>query len=116
MKLQSVALSTTVVLVAIWAAQACTLTSEPGAQGTSGSSNGASGAGVGGTPAAGGSPTSASGASASCDNVVACGGLANGNWTVSAACLKLSGGLDLAAAGLDPSSCTSATVTGTLNV
>jgi hypothetical protein len=40
----------------------------------------------------------------------------NGTWTVGSSCLKLSGGLDLATAGLDPNTCTSATVTGELQV
>jgi hypothetical protein len=65
---------------------------------------------------AGTNGTAGSGSGAVCTNVTACGGNVEGTWTVGSSCLKLSGSLDLASAGLDPRSCTSATINGTLNV
>ena len=77
-----------------------------GTVGTSGTGNMAGATGTGGT---GSMP-------ASCTNVAACGGALTGMWTVGSACLKVSGSVDLAAAGLDPRSCNSATVAGDLKV
>jgi hypothetical protein len=74
------------------------------------------GAGSSGSSTAGTTGTSGGGPVATCDNTTACGGNPKGKWTVSSSCLKLSGGVDLASAGLDPRSCTSAPLTGTLNV
>jgi hypothetical protein len=71
---------------------------------------GGSGSGSGTTGTAGSGPM------AGCTNVTACGGVVDGVWTAGSSCLKLSGSLDLASAGLDPSSCTSAPITGTISV
>src|SRR3954471_16224301 len=75
-----------------------------GASNTSGTSATTAGSGTGGAPAA------------SCTNVTACGGNAVGTWTASSSCIKVSGQLDVAEAGLDPRSCTAAPITGTLTV
>lgn len=53
------------------------------------------------------------GAGQPCSNVTACGGDVVGNWTVSSACLTVSGELDLAAIG---AGCASVPVTGSLQV
>jgi hypothetical protein len=82
-----------------------------GAQGMSGTTNGTSGTGVG----VGGSGSGGSGM-ASCNNVTGCGGPVTGTWTVTSSCLKVSGQLNLADAGLDPNMCKSAPITGTFNV
>ena len=62
-------------------------------------------------------PTGGGGASGaggqSCVNVTACGGDVVGTWTVNAACLKVSGELDLASLGV---SCPSTPVTGSMQV
>jgi hypothetical protein len=81
-------------------------------QGTSGSSNamgGSGGASLGGSSSGGAAP-------ASCDNITACGGAVPGKYTVTSSCLKLSGQLNLADAGLDPQMCKSAPITGTISV
>jgi hypothetical protein len=85
---------------------ACSMHSDtPGGMG--GGSSGTQTAGTGG---------SSGGGQASCDDVMACGGSVVGTWTVSSSCLKLSGKLDIAAAGLDPRSCTNPTISGSLQV
>ena len=121
MKFQSVAVSLAVAVGGIGAMQACTVESTP--EGSAGSAGqGAGGTSAAGSSAGGTTPVGTAGSAgtgtgtATCDNVAACGGPAAGVWTASSSCLKLSGGLDLAAAGLDPNSCTSATISGTLSV
>ncbi len=86
---------------------ACSVTVPPADTG-----GGSSGSGS----VAGANGSSGSAAVASCTNATACGGNPAGRWMVGSSCLKLSGGLDLASAGLDPRSCTSAPITGTLSV
>jgi hypothetical protein len=73
---------------------------------------GAGGAATGGSGAVGAGGSGATG-QASCDNVVACGGDVVGTWTASSSCLTLGGTLDVAGLGLG---CTTASVTGTLQV
>jgi hypothetical protein len=89
--------------------------SSNGAAGTSGTA-GKSGSAGGAAGAAGGQGTGGGNGAGTCSNVNPCGGSPVGNWSVSAACLSLSGSLDLATAGLDPRTCTSAPISGTLNV
>ena len=72
--------------------------------------------GAGGSAGSGTSGSSGTAGAGTCSNVTACGGNVVGTWNVSASCLKLSGALDLPTAGLDPRSCTSAPLTGTLSV
>jgi hypothetical protein len=96
---------------------------QAGTSATAGSSgdSGSGGAGVsgsGGTDQAGsaGSAGSSAGSAASCDDatdVTACGGDIVGAWTVSSACMKISGEVDLSGLGTD---CKSSPVTGTLTV
>jgi len=93
---------------------ACSSTNSPPDPGGSSGNVGTSGAGNGNTSGATGA--SGGGAAATCTNVTACGGNVVGTWTASSSCLKLSGSLDLASAGLDPRSCTSAPITGSLSV
>jgi len=92
---------------------ACTVSTPETPVGGSGSgSTGASGSGN----AAGTTGAAGSASTAACTNITGCGGNVTGTWTVGSSCLKLSGSLDLASAGLDPSSCTSATISGSLTV
>jgi hypothetical protein len=79
---------------------------------------GGSGSGTGGASAGSGTGggSSGSGSMGACTNVTACGGNVVGTWNVTASCLKMGGSLDLPTAGLDPRSCTSAPLTGTLSV
>ena len=51
-----------------------------------------------------------------CTGITACGGDVVGTWTASSPCLKLSGNLDISAAGLDPAACVNPTISGTLMV
>ncbi|MEO7036983.1 MAG: arabinofuranosidase catalytic domain-containing protein [Polyangiaceae bacterium] len=93
---------------------ACSSVSTPDPVGGSGNGSvGTSGTGnmAGATGTAGTGPVTGS-----CTNVAACGGSLPGSYTVGTSCLKLSGSLDLASAGLDPRSCSSATVSGDLTV
>ena len=106
MKVQSAALAMAVALLGFGACS----TSSNSPSGTSGIT--ASGGAGGGT----GSGGSSGGNEASCSNVTPCGGSAVGSWTVSSSCLKLSGDVDIAAAGLDPRSCTKLTISGTVQV
>ena len=80
----------------------------PGAGGTSGTGT----IGTGGTTGAGGT----SGEAGMCTGITACGGDVVGTWTASSPCLKLSGNLDISAAGLDPAACVNPTISGTLMV
>lgn len=117
MKVQQIGVCS--VLAILSALGACSSTTTPNAPGgagggtsgsatTAGASNtsgtGGTSAGTGGTPAA------------SCNNVTACGGNAVGTWTASSSCIKVTGQLDIAEAGLDPRSCTAAPMTGSLTV
>ncbi|MFL5305307.1 MAG: arabinofuranosidase catalytic domain-containing protein [Polyangia bacterium] len=78
--------------------------------GTGGSSSGGgNGTGTGGNSSGGSGP-------GSCTNGSSCGGSVVGNWSVNSSCLTLGGTLDVAAAGLDPSSCKNVTISGSLNV
>jgi len=52
----------------------------------------------------------------SCQNGTACGGSLAGIWKVTSSCLTVSGHLDPAWLGLDPRSCTSSTISGSLKV
>lgn len=94
-------------------------------------SNGANGSAPapsshGGTMGAGGSSSSSGGASSSggsasqggglCTNVAACGGGIVGSYMASAPCLKVDGKLDISKASLDPRTCVTPTISGTLNV
>jgi len=67
--------------------------------------------GAGGTVGTGG--RSSGGEAGSCSNVSACGGDVVGTWTVVSSCLSVTGQMDMAVIGLE---CTSATVTGSLQV
>ena len=107
MKVQSAFLSITAAFAII--SGACS--SNPSASsGTGGSSS------TGGTPGTGGS-SSGTGGGASCPNGTACGGNVVGTWTVSSSCLTLNDdNLDIAAAGLSPSTCSNVKLTGSLSV
>src|SRR5690349_13827313 len=80
-----------------------------GGSGTGGSSTGGSGPGSGGTTGSGGTGPA-------CQNVTACGGSVVGTWDVSSSCLTLNGSVDPSAIGLDPRTCTSVTISGSLSV
>lgn len=83
-----------------------------GTSGTGGKTgSGGSGTGSGGS----GSGTGGSG-SARCPEVTACDGSVVGAWTVSTSCLDTSGSIDPGAIGLDPRSCNSATISGSVTV
>src|ERR1041384_3632364 len=87
-------------------------TLSPGGGGNGGASGTGTGTVAGSTGAPGG--TGGSGSSPdTCGNVTACGGDVVGTWTATAACLKLSGGLDVGSLG---AGCPTAPVTGTLKV
>ena len=107
MKVQSAALTLTMAFAIISVGCSSTSTLQSGTGGSS--STGGSGTGTGGNNGTGGG-------TGSCSNVTACGGSVTGNWSVSSSCLTLGGNLDAAAAGLDPHSCNSATITGSLMV
>lgn len=123
MKLQTGIMSTAAVLATIGA---CSTTDPNGPNnpsggtssvaGSSGSTSGGSGGSGGAQGTAGTNPGTGGVPTASCSNITGCGGPVPGTWTVSSSCLKLSGMVDLAAANLDPRSCTSATITGDLTV
>jgi hypothetical protein len=61
----------------------------------------------------GGAGSGAGGATASCSNVVPCGGSVVGTWNVTSSCLTISGEQDLTLAGLN---CAPAPITGSLHV
>src|SRR5262245_40218129 len=67
--------------------------------------SGACSSGSGSLSGTGGSSSSGAGGSSSgggsCSNVAACGGSVVGTWTVMSSCLKVTGELDLALAGLN---------------
>ena len=73
--------------------------------GTGGSSSGT--AGSTGTAGTGGP---------SCPNGAPCGGSVVGTWNVTSSCLNLSGALDISLVGLDPRTCKSASISGSINV
>src|SRR6185295_1810723 len=81
---------------------------------------GCSGGGGSGSPGSGGSGMSSSGGSGGgsplCPEVTPCDGSVVGTWTVSSSCLNVSGSVDPSSLGVDPRTCTSATVTGSLTV
>src|SRR6478735_7399341 len=79
---------------------------------SSGGTKGAGGSSGSGGPGSGGS-TSQTG---TCTNVAACGGSVVGTCTASSPCLKVDGKLDISKASLDPRTCVSPTISGTLNV
>ncbi len=70
---------------------------------------------TGGTTGSGGS-SSGTGGGASCPNVTACGGSAVGTWNVTSSCLTVNGSVAASWLGLDPSTCTSVTISGSLRV
>ena len=78
-----------------------------------GASSGMDGKSGGGGAAGSGGTFGAAGAGASCSNVNACGGDLINTWTVTSACLKVSGNLDPSLVG---AGCASAPVTGDLQV
>ena len=85
-----------------------------GASGSqSGGASGSGGSGSGGAPSKGGSSGS-SGACTASASVTPCGGVVAGTWTVTSACLSLSGQLDMQS--LFALSCPTGQVTGTLQV
>ena len=86
------------------------LTSSGGVAGKGGVAGTGGSVGTGGIVGTGGSSTGGGG---SCSNVPACGGDVVGTWTVTSSCLSVAGQMDMAVVGL---SCTSATVTGSLQV
>jgi len=122
MKVQAIALTMAAAFAAIGSMEAC---SNGAGTGAGGSSN-MGGPSTSGAPGMSGAPSNGAGGMgntggggaipASCSNVTGCGGPVTGTWKVGSSCLKLSGSLDLAAAGLDPQSCTSATITGNMTV
>jgi hypothetical protein len=102
MKLRSAAV--TMAIVAGTISGACTATSG-NPSGTGGSSSGTAGT------------TGTAGNTGSCTNGTACGGSVVGTWNVTSSCLDLSSSnLDIALAGLDPTSCMNVTMTGSLSV
>ena len=100
MKVQSAAMAMAMAFALIsGACRSSTGTSPSGGAGTSGGGT----AGTTGTAGTGGP---------SCPNGTACGGDVVGTWNVTSSCLGLSGALDVALVGLDPRTCTSATISG----
>jgi non-reducing end alpha-L-arabinofuranosidase len=128
MKVQSVALTMAVSLGVVGAIQGCSVEADPvtGGAGTAGQGTGTSGSStstsgsstVGGTGNTAGTSGATAGTTgtASCDNVAACGGTLTGKWNVSSSCLAISGQLDMGDAGLDPTACKMAPITGTATV
>ena len=111
MKVQSVFLAVTAAFAMI--SGACS--SSPSSSGTGGSSS------TGGTPGTGGGvgtggTSSGTGGGASCPNVTACGGNVAGTWTVKSSCLTVNGSVQAAWLGLDPTTCTSVGISGSLSV
>jgi hypothetical protein len=106
MKLQSAFLATAVAMASMIGA--CSSSSPGPASGSGGSA----GAGSGGASGSGGALTCPSATA----DVNPCGGDVVGTWTVTPSCLNVSGKLDITAAGLDPRSCSNATISGFLNV
>jgi hypothetical protein len=75
------------------------------------------GAGGSTSGGAGSGGSSSTGTGGGCPGGSPCGGNVVGTWNVTSTCLKLSAtNLDISAAGLDPSSCTNVTASGSLNV
>ena len=122
MKVQFAGLAIAIALVS----SSCSSTS--GGSGGSGAKSGSGGAvgtggssstGSGGTVGTGGSTstgTGGMGAGGSCPNVTACAGSIVGTWTVKSSCLTLNGTVAPSLLGLDPRSCDSVTISGSLNV
>jgi non-reducing end alpha-L-arabinofuranosidase len=90
--------------------------SPSGTSGTGGSSSTGGTPGTGGSVSGTGGSSSGTGGGASCPNVTACGGSAVGTWTVMSSCLTVNGSVDPSWLGLDPSTCTSVAISGSLNV
>ncbi|HMF40834.1 MAG TPA: hypothetical protein VKQ32_09065, partial [Polyangia bacterium] len=80
-----------------------------GGAGTGGSSSGGAGPGTGGTTGSGGTGPS-------CQNVSPCGGSVDGTWTVMSSCLTVNGTVDPSWLGLDPRTCNSVSISGSLSV
>jgi len=102
-KVRSAVLATALAVVAI--AGACT----PGG----GSLSGAAGSSGAGTNGAGGN---AGTGGPSCPNGSPCGGSVVGTWNVTSSCVTLSGALDTSLVGLDPRTCKTASISGSLQV
>ncbi|HXU03100.1 MAG TPA: arabinofuranosidase catalytic domain-containing protein [Polyangia bacterium] len=85
---------------------ACTVTgSNP--SGSAGSSGGGTTGTTTGTAGTGGP---------SCPNGTPCGGSVVGTWNVTSSCLTLSGALDVSLVGLDPRTCKTASIAGSISV
>ena len=97
---------------------ACSNSSTPPA-GTAGNSSSGGAMGAAGN-SAGGAPNGSGGSNGqgggACTNVAACGGSIVGTYTANAPCLKINGKLDISKASLDPRSCVTPTISGTLSV
>ena len=108
MKVQSAFLTTTIAFAMILGA----CSSNPStSSGTGGSSSTGGTTGVGGTTGTGGT-----GGGKSCPNVTACSGSVVGTWTVTSSCLTVNGSVSPSWLGLDPTTCTSVGISGSLSV
>lgn len=109
MKVQSAVLA--MALGAAILSGACSPTPGASSSGTGGSSSGGT-TGTGGT----GTGTGTGGTGPSCEDVKACGGGVVGTWTASSSCLSVNGTVDPSWLGLDPRTCTSVAISGSLSV